>query len=84
MSLKEELLSRTFKAKSGTYAKGKCGFIEWIKNKDEDLIQGVFDLLEDKNVSSNALYNFLRKTHADVSFGLTTFKRHRNKECLCP
>jgi hypothetical protein len=84
MSLKEELLKRTPRATSGTYSKGKCGFTEWVKNKEEETILELVELLEDKAISSNSMYNFLKKTYPDISFGLTTFKRHRNRECLCP
>jgi hypothetical protein len=84
MSLKEELQKRTPRATSGTYSKGKCGFIEWVKNKDEEVIQDILNFIEDKTISANATYNFLCRTYPDVSFRLTTFKRHRNRECLCP
>jgi hypothetical protein len=84
MSLKEELQKRTPRATSGTYSKGKCGFIEWIKNKDEEMIQEIFNFIEDRSIAANAMYNFLRRTYPDVTFGLTTFKRHRNRECSCP
>jgi hypothetical protein len=84
MSLKEELQNRTPRSTSGTYSKGKCGVIEWLKNKDDDFIKETFELIDDKAISTNLMYNFFHKTYPEITFGLTTFKRHRNRECSCP
>ena len=84
MSLKEELQKRTPRATSGTYSKGKCGVVEWLKHKEDNFIQEIFDLLDDRSISTNAMYSFVRNSYPEINFGLTTFKRHRNKECSCP
>jgi hypothetical protein len=84
VSLKDELQKLTPRATSGTYAKGKCGVNEWLKNQDEGVIVEIIEVLSDKNISGNALYNFLKSKFPDLNFGLTTFKRHRSEWCECP
>jgi hypothetical protein len=84
VSLKEELLKLTPRSTHGEYSKGKCGVVEWLKNQNEELIKDIVETLPDKTISSNSFYNFLRNKYPDLNFGLTTFKRHRNRECGCP
>jgi hypothetical protein len=84
VSLREELQKLTPRSTHGQYAKGKCGFVLWLKDQDEEFIKEVIDTLPDKTISSNSFYNFLRSKYPDLTFGLTTFKRHRNRECGCP
>ena len=82
MSLKDELLSGKFGTNAGEYARGKCSVNDWLVSLDAEVSAEVKEILETE-VSTMSLYRFLTSKFSDISFGLTTFRSHRNHWCSC-
>lgn len=82
MSIKDKLLEQKPKATSGKYSKGKCAVREWLVTQDEEMIKEFNDVLE-TNTSTMTLHRFLLNTIPNITFGLTSFRVHRNHWCSC-
>jgi len=83
MSLKEELANSIPQSSAGQYSKGRCGVNEWLKLQDEALVEDFAELLKEE-VATMKMYRFLAAKFPDLTFGLTTFRSHRNHWCSCP
>jgi hypothetical protein len=82
MSLKDKLLEQAPRSTSGTYSRGKCAVREWLVTQDEKTISEFAEiLLED--ISTLALYRFLKTSISTTNYGVTSFRSHRNHWCSC-
>ena len=82
MSLKDKLLSQAPQAKAGQYSKGKCAVREWLVKQDEKMIEEFNEVLA-TDASTMSLFRFLNINIPDITFGLTSFRIHRNHWCSC-
>lgn len=60
-----------------------CSYAKWVAEKDEKTKAEFDAFLKNTTASTASIHRFLQQEY-DAPFGLTAFKFHRNKWCVCP